>query len=155
MQELLDERLKLELSMRNGFLELAKSRHSMGSRAVCSLQLPSSTSEKCYEANYKVDRCLTERNGVETLSFYQQQTPSEETNEQNDGLRKRTQNKDSNKELKVVKTNSLRWFGILLPNSLKVGQQQFESSLNSAGKVASLQILLQKLLDEYKKLKEQ
>lgn len=140
-QELINTKLDVEKRMKNGFLNLAKARYSMGYKQVSGLQLPTEDWDD-FAAKVKVnhDECLRKENHVRFCYFSMSDGTSSSVETLDSALVNRKQ-KDSGdtKKSPDKRTDPLKWFGILVPTALRQSQQDFQKSAEVAIICANLQ----------------
>ncbi|KAM3833950.1 coiled-coil domain-containing protein 115 [Diretmus argenteus] len=162
--ELLEEkRATLNSLIEQGWFSMSKARYSMGNKQVSALQYAREIEPLvCVHArtldNSEVDFC-TER--VTQTCNNESARPVEDIGPQEEGVRRRikskkdsgekenSDNENSEKpstamEPQVVKGNQhsqdpLKWFGILVPQSLKQAQSSFKQVIELSADIASLQ----------------
>ena len=176
LEVLEDVREKLTNSMRNGFLSMSKARYSMGNKAVGEMQ---------YARNMTASTMVFEREngsskdgeshllaGVEGFEVLfdanESKTEINESliNNEKPGLRQRT-HKGTTKDLEESKTQTkfssskrksidpLKWFGVLVPGSLKDCQREFKNACSLVCEVTRLEQELEKIMEDYEKLKNE
>ncbi|CAD6236364.1 GSCOCG00008142001-RA-CDS [Cotesia congregata] len=136
--ELMDERIaltiQLENQMRDGHIELAKARYIRGKESVGLLQVPQDTTiNSLFNLETKYTNDDTNKS-ITTANF--------------DISMK---NKDS-----IENQDPIRWFGVLVPQSLKTAQKRFQESIYISAKIANIDAELETIrkdFDESKKLK--
>ena len=131
-QNLLETKIMLEKVMKEGFINLAQARYSSG-RSISSLQLPNEDWEP-FEANAKVmkSECVRQEINVKFnyLSLELGPTPKKSGKVENlDSTlinRKKQETEVKNEKKKV---DPLKWFGVLVPTSLKQSQKHFDKAI--------------------------
>ncbi|KAH0568262.1 coiled-coil domain-containing protein 115-like [Cotesia glomerata] len=136
--ELMDERIaltiQLENQMRDGHIELAKARYIRGKESVGLLQVPQDTT-------------------INSLFNLETKYTNDDTNKSIT-----TVNFDISMKSKdnIENQDPIRWFGVLVPQSLKTAQKRFQESIYISAKIANIDAELEtirKNFDESKKLK--
>ena len=141
-QNLVNVKLMLEQTMKEGFIGLAQSRKNMsGPTSVSSLQLPTEEWEP-FEADMKVHKSECVRQEIKVkLNYLSLESGSASLVVENldSGLVKRGQkSKIEQQQVKKAK-NPLNWFGVLVPNSLRQSQKHFMKSTELAVEATNLQ----------------
>ncbi len=171
----------LTTAMRNGFLSMSKARYSMGNKAVGEMQyarkmtastfvlerdscpseddkekikLELSDCEVVFDGDKKKLMCK----GVESL-----------VENERPGLRERGVAKNHQEEIeggglelksetefssRKESTDPLKWFGVLVPTSLKDCQKDFKIACRLSCEIAQLEQELDRIMDDYYNLKE-
>ena len=164
-QNLIDTKLMLEQLMKEGFMGLAQSRYTMGrSSSISCLQLPNEEWEP-FDANLKVKRseCLRQEINVKfnylSLDYDAEPNVVENLDSQLVNRKKSKTEKETTKT-SVGKKDPLKWFGVLLPNTLKQSQKNFTRAIeltveasNIQNEVGAVMARRQFLLRHLKKLK--
>lgn len=129
MEEQMVANLQLEQSLRNGKLELAKTRMLRGKENIGMIQVPI----------YKDD--------ISPL-FNLETSPPEENSSAfpQFSISLKSQSSDENN------SDPLKWFGILVPQSLKSAQKYFQDATYNAVKIANLKAEHSSLMNEIKTL---
>ena len=169
-------------AMRNGFLSMSKARYSMGNKAVGEMQysrnMTASTlvseRDSCSSKDDK-NKLKTVLKGFEVL-FDGDKTKNETCKEVEDlvenerpGLRQRGAAKSHQGETdgggpggktetefasRKKTTDPLKWFGVLVPSSLKDCQKEFKTACCLSCEIAQLEEELVRIMGDYHKLKE-
>jgi len=159
-EDILSERVALDSEMKDAYINMAKSRYSMGNWSVGTSQLP--TEQATVEPLYRVCR----HDGSPFAEFHLTSTKNEDSvGETQPELRKRGKSEkkeDQNGEVEEeeckkkdkLQRDPLAWFGILVPATLKESQKGFQRSLHRLCKLATFQNELHMLSIEYKDLME-
>ena len=164
-QNLIDTKLMLEQLMKEGYMGLAQSRYTMGrSSSISCLQLPNEEWEP-FDANLKVKRseCLRQEINVKfnylSLDYDAEPNVVENLDSQLVNRKKSKTEKEITKT-SVGKKDPLKWFGVLLPNTLKQSQKNFTRAIeltveasNIQNEVGAVMARRQFLLRHLKKLK--
>ncbi|XP_046562419.1 LOW QUALITY PROTEIN: coiled-coil domain-containing protein 115-like [Haliotis rubra] len=162
------EQAKLEQYMKDGYLNLSRARYTMGVKSVSATQLPD-----------EMDPLLTVLvNGEkeDTTFEFQKPVPRSKDSVKDDIIRKRNvKEKHSDGDAPEVETigsagdssdaakdkssgekpnhvDPLKWFGVLVPQTLRRSQSSFQEASSLAVTVANLKLKLGNLTEEYKKL---
>ncbi|XP_074103515.1 coiled-coil domain-containing protein 115 [Cotesia typhae] len=136
--QLMDERIaltiQLENQMRDGHIELAKARYIRGKESVGLLQIPQ---EDTINSLFNLETKYTNDDTNKSIS---------------------TVNFDISMKSKdnIENQDPIRWFGVLVPQSLKQAQKKFQESIYISAKIANIDAELETIrkdFDESKKLK--
>lgn len=165
-EELVGCKVKLEEAMKPGFVHIAKSRYIMGNKTVCSLQLPTEDSAE-FDALVTVKR-EAPSNDRDSIGFHIQTVDpnsAEMSSSDHKTLRKR---KDTSSEVCTDSditdvalskgspsqhyVNPLNWFGVLVPQNLKIAQTCFKTTLPLVMECAHVQSKIQGKQLEYQRL---
>lgn len=116
--ELVEEKVSVTVQMeellREGHIELAKARYVRGTDTVGILQIPAETGQ--IESLFEVHRYSDDEQ-----SFPQLEVISKKVN-------------DSGKDIQ----DPIKWFGVLVPQSLRNAQKRFQAALQLSGKCANV-----------------
>ena len=167
-QNLIDTKLMLEQLMKEGYMGLAQSRCTMGRSSISCLQLPNEEWEP-FDANLKVKRSECLRQEINVKFNYLSLDYDADSNVVVENLDSQLVNRKKSKTEKettttktssVVKKDPLKWFGVLLPNTLKQSQKNFTRAIeltveasNIQNEVGAVMARRQFLLRHLKKLK--
>lgn len=142
--ELLEEKIllsiQIENKLREGHIELAKARYIRGKESVGMLQIPSEENE--VKPLFELETKFNESNGKENSE--KEEFPTFDISFK----------KSDNQEEEIQ--NPLKWFGVLVPQSLKSAQKHFQDAIFLSVKLANVQSELNKVTgktDSLKKLK--
>ncbi|XP_062599745.1 coiled-coil domain-containing protein 115-like [Saccostrea cucullata] len=159
LASLYQEQEKLNDQIKDGFWNMSRARYSMGVKFVGMDQIH----EEDMQASTKVKVTGEEEEEEMFAAFTSLGITEDETNEvENVGLRKRNVgNSEENSSPPDKKTTTkkkgqhdpLKWFGVLVPPSLRQCQKQFKSSLETTIAIANLKQKLLLLKSEYSDLK--
>ena len=167
-QDLIQVKLQLEEQSKLGFIGLAQSRKLMGgSNSVSHLQIPSEDStdfiarfktkkeeQKCYSGdatfNYfslqdgNIDQLVEELDSDLVLTQRKKQDNNEETD---------ANSCNTKKNLPSAK-DPIKWFGVLVPNSLRQTQAAFIKALELSVESANIQSQMKSTIERQKYLSE-
>ncbi|XP_067658913.1 coiled-coil domain-containing protein 115-like [Haliotis asinina] len=163
------EQAKLEQYMKDGYLNLSRARYTMGVKSVSATQLPD-----------EMDPLLTVVvNGEKEDSEFQFQKTSIKSSKdtvKDDTVRKRNVKeqhsdgdspvvetigtagdssddaKDKSSSEKPRRVDPLKWFGVLVPQTLRRSQSSFQEASSLAVTIANLKLKLGNLQKEYQEL---
>ena len=131
-QNLLETKIMLEKVMKEGYINLAQARYSSG-RSISSLQLPNEDWEP-FEANAKVmkSECVRQEINVKFNYLSLELGPTTKKSGKVENLdstliNRKKQEKEVKNEKKKV--DPLKWFGVLVPTSLKQSQKHFDKAI--------------------------
>lgn len=158
LSSLYQEQEKLNDQMKDGFWNMSRARYNMGVRFVGMDQIH----EERMQALTKVK---VEEEGTDVFEGYSSLSVSEENIQvETVGLRKRNVGQSPEPSPPLVspdpstKTkrqhNPIKWFGVLVPPSLRQCQNQFKSSVETTIAVANLKQKLMQLKSEYVNLQK-
>ena len=120
----------VETSANNGYLLLAKTRYTNGSQCVATSKLPTEDSNE-FSALSTVSRSSSDEVGrASQLELVQQPVDRDE------GF-----------------VDPLKWFGVLIPNSLQLARDRFNKSLDYVIESANIQLRLHQVLCNLIRLK--
>ncbi|KAM9344230.1 coiled-coil domain-containing protein 115 [Pholidichthys leucotaenia] len=172
--ELLEQkRSSLESLIEQGWFSMTQARYTMGNKQVSSLQYPSVTEPLvCVHTrkldNGEVEFCIERLCNKESIK---DQRSIENIGPQEEGVRRRnklkmdtTEKESSEKtsdekasEMKTIRKHDqnpqqdpLKWFGVLVPQSLKQAQSSFKQALEVSAEIASLQTAVLNSREELK-----
>ncbi|XP_028407059.1 coiled-coil domain-containing protein 115-like [Dendronephthya gigantea] len=172
----------LTSTMRNGFLLMSKARYSMGNKSVGELQyarnMKASTLviERDFQSrNEDEDDVETDLKGFEVVfdldkAKNENERGGDVVENEKPGLRQRVTGKDQREDLMEddedrarkggfmdgkKTTDPLKWFGVLVPTSLRECQRDFKTACRLSGEAAQLEQELDTIINDYAKLKEE
>ncbi|GFR05992.1 uncharacterized protein TNCT_444671 [Trichonephila clavata] len=175
LQSILMERKYLEANLKEGYINMAKSRYLMRGRKIDIHQVDSNS----LTSSFRVSSYLDVDDAVQDVTFLNY-NPIDNSAQENtrSKLKHRSVNSDDelNEKIQQVSLSDseegndktyasmkdsisldyadpLKWFGILVPDSLRTCQSHFKQSLVTAIKITSLQNKLMTLQVKYKDLK--
>ncbi|XP_060913251.1 coiled-coil domain-containing protein 115 [Labrus mixtus] len=164
--ELLEEkRAALNSLIEQGWFSISKARYSMGNKQVSALQFASEIEPLvCVHArtldNGEVDFCTEKVQQKCSNEPEKHETPIEDVGPQEEGVRRRIKPKNDTMEKEECEEASskkspeitpvsrserspqqdpLKWFGILVPQSLKQAQSSFKQVIELSAEIATLQ----------------
>uniref|UniRef100_A0A6V7HME7 Vacuolar ATPase assembly protein VMA22 n=1 Tax=Bracon brevicornis TaxID=1563983 RepID=A0A6V7HME7_9HYME len=119
--------IQLENHLRDGHLEMAKSRYIRGKESVGLLRIPQDT---------------------EITSLFDLETSYQEEHEDEPvDVPRFSINLKDKEELKNIQ-DPLKWFGVLVPQSLRTAQKRFQESLYLAARISDIGAKLNVIVDE-------
>ncbi|XP_054905572.1 coiled-coil domain-containing protein 115 [Poeciliopsis prolifica] len=167
--ELLEEKRKtLNSLIEQGWFSISKARYSMGNKQVSALQFANemeplvSVHVRTLE-NDKVEFCAVRSSQKCSDGFVKESSSIEDIGPQEEGVRRRKNAKSDVAEKKTSEDVSskkvsevnpgkkrdhnpqqdpLKWFGILVPQSLKQAQSSFQQVIELSAEIAALQIVV-------------
>lgn len=164
LQNIVLEKQYLDANLKEGYINMAKSRYLMRGQKISTLQINTSK----LVPSFKVLTSSDSVEGVEYLNYQSLELPvgnptKRRSQEEIEGLSEKLKNTsmDSNagekddSETSNECSDPLKWFGVLVPESLRICQSRFKQATETALKIASLQNQLRGLGDKYKELKLQ
>ncbi|XP_014886597.1 coiled-coil domain-containing protein 115 [Poecilia latipinna] len=176
--ELLEEKRKtLNSLIEQGWFSISKARYSMGNKQVSALQFanemePLVSVHVRTLQNDKVEFCAERSSQKCNDEFVKEPTPIEDIGPQEEGIRRRKTTKSDTAEKKTSEDISsekspevnpgrkrdhnpqqdpLKWFGILVPQSLKQAQSSFKQVIELSAEIAALQIVVLNARQELKR----
>lgn len=129
MEEKVAATVELEKSLRNAQIELAKARLIRGKEAIGPSQIPIHSEN--ISSLFELESVMTEQNGCSVPQF-------------DISLKQDSDNSQ----------NPLKWFGILVPQSLKSAKKYFQDSVYLSVKVANVQAKLITVLNEIESVRK-
>ncbi|XP_022078271.1 coiled-coil domain-containing protein 115 isoform X2 [Acanthochromis polyacanthus] len=173
--ELLEEkRATLNSLIEQGWFSMSKARYSMGNKQVSVLQYASEMKPLvCVNArmqdNGEVQFCTEQQTEKSSKESAKDLRPAEDIGPQEEGVRRRNKPKKTEKdpsedasskkapEVSPVRKSEhnpqqdpLKWFGILVPQSLKQAQSSFKQVIELSAEIATLQIAVLNTRQELK-----
>ncbi|KAK3920842.1 Coiled-coil domain-containing protein 115, partial [Frankliniella fusca] len=147
MQQVVEKKLKLQELIQTGSINLAKSRYIMGNRNVSSSQLPTEETAPFF-ALRKVESSYLEDDGTKTPIFTLLiNQPLKKTKSTN-----APESQDCSEDTRPS-PDPLQWFGVLVPQNLRVAQDSFQKAVDISIEIANLQSNLESLRVEFCTLK--
>ncbi|XP_046403635.1 coiled-coil domain-containing protein 115-like isoform X2 [Ischnura elegans] len=163
MEELVKTKVEMEKNMSEGFILLAKARMLMGKERISMMQVPSDDEQmvarycicreesseeilplaKRMEASLKLNSNNTDAKEKSDNAMQLRRRKGEphyEVGEEKEGTRSILSQEPT--RLAVVKKSDLKplkWFGVLVPNELKIAQKAFEKSVSLSVECANIQ----------------
>ncbi|XP_034248958.1 coiled-coil domain-containing protein 115-like [Thrips palmi] len=143
MQQVVQQKLKLQEHIKAGSINLAKSRYIMGQRNVSTSQLPTQDSEP-FRALRKVQRSVSQENGIDTNVFSSivNEPPKKQKSEKAGEL----EECDGDSR---TSSDPLHWFGVLVPQNLRLAQSSFKKAVDLSVQIVNLQMQLEALRIEF------
>ncbi|XP_062522488.1 coiled-coil domain-containing protein 115-like [Corticium candelabrum] len=155
--------------LENGHLSLSQARYSRGVKSVSSLQFPSEMSAAATTSVHNDENGIqimlhqmTTESVTLTPNLTESDPPTEDTQlRHRKGHAKETRvetvsaKKEAKKEEKVARatySDPLKWFGVLVPLSLRSAKKSFSEGVEMIVELANLQIKLECLRTEYGQL---
>jgi hypothetical protein len=172
--KLYKEQANLENMMKNGFLMMSRARYNMGTKSVGISQYD----ERNMKASKMVSMTTDDVNGRKTFEFVNPSDctfdSSDESNELkgSSGLRQRKNvgservetlgpegdqliSNDSNSKNCKIDNDPIKWFGVLVPQSLRQSQGYFKQATETVLNVSNLKMKVLDLKDKYKSLQKE
>ncbi|XP_008302307.1 coiled-coil domain-containing protein 115 isoform X2 [Stegastes partitus] len=175
LESLEEKRATLNSLIEQGWFSMSKARYSMGNKQVSALQYASEIEPLvCVNArtqdNGEVQFC-TERPTQKSSKESAKDLPIEDVGPQEEGVRRRNKPKKDIREKEASEDASskkapeanpvrksdhdpqqdpLKWFGILVPQSLKQAQSSFKQVIELSAEIATLQIAVLNTRQELK-----
>ena len=167
-QDLIQVKLQLEEQSKLGFIGLAQSRKLMGgSNSVSHLQIPSEDStdfiarfktkkeeQKCYSGDATFDYFSLQDGNIDQLveeldsDLVLNQRKTQDDTEETEAI-----SCNKKKNLPEAK-DPIKWFGVLVPNSLRQTQVAFVKALELSVECANIQSQIQSTMERQKYLSE-
>lgn len=164
MEDLMKCKHQMEEAMKSGYFNIAKTRYITGNKTVCTLQLPSE--DKDVSALSTIISQREDMSGVQYKRYeLQTMSPSSKLSQENETkgetVRKRTNVSDNEKESSSDSTDvkntkyedPIKWFGILVPQNLRLAQSSFKLALEFSVENANIQAELDACLSKYQELR--
>ena len=154
-QNYIDTKLKLEQFMKEGFITMAQARNSMGGPCtVSALQLPNEDWED-FEATKKVSLSESKRQEINVKFNYLSletgsNTKPDKVENLDSGLvnrKNKTEIKDDDKK-KVKAKDPLKWFGVLVPQTLRQSQKHFSKAIELSVEATNIRNEIRGLLGQ-------
>ncbi|XP_031848579.1 vacuolar ATPase assembly protein VMA22 [Nomia melanderi] len=130
MEEKINVNIQMENMLRDGHIELAKAKYIRGKESISILQVPDD--EEKVVALFELETNLTEETGKIIPNF---------------DLSLKKSDKDGDEI-----PDPIKWFGVLVPQSLRIAQKRFQESLFLAVRSANIQAEIVSVLDKLKSL---
>lgn len=158
MRNIMLERQYLDGNLKDGFINMAKSRYLMRGQKISRHQINTSN----LLASKKVISNDNSVNEVKFNSFHilKKESPgaSGEVTTKMDSFNDSGDSDSENpyrNEISSSVENPLYWFGLLVPDALKSCQSRFEQALETSVKIATLQNELKALCESYRNLRQE
>ncbi|XP_076656531.1 vacuolar ATPase assembly protein VMA22 [Halictus rubicundus] len=130
MEEKINVNMQMENMLRNGHIELAKAKYIRGKESISVLQIPDD--EEKVVTLFELETKLTEETGKIIPNF---------------DLSLKKLDKDGDEI-----PDPIKWFGVLVPQSLRIAQKRFQESLFLAVRSANIQAEIGSVLEKLKTL---
>ncbi|XP_065199992.1 coiled-coil domain-containing protein 115 [Planococcus citri] len=143
-------KVNIENYVRSGCIDLAKARYINGNRSISALQLPTEDALGV-QAKFKVSP-----EEVEGKPNFQRYQSAENLNLDDKGLSSSFKSIDLNSpddKSKRFSNDPLKWFGFLVPQSLRQSKSTFEKCLEIVVENVNVQLELQHSIQRYKELR--
>lgn len=147
MQQVISHKMKLQEHIKMGSINLAKSRYIMGNRNVSASQLPTEDSMP-FDALCRVEHSSSLVDDVETSIF----TLNNVEPKTKKKLGKCDELSDCVNDSQPS-CDPLHWFGVLVPQNLRMAQTSFKRAIELSAEIASLQAHLESIRIEFCTLK--
>ncbi|XP_058499629.1 coiled-coil domain-containing protein 115 isoform X1 [Solea solea] len=163
LQILEEKRAAVNSLIEHGWFSMSKARYSMGNKQVCSLQYASDIEPlvcvhvRSHDSG-EVEFCTESGDDVRSVvDIGPQEEGIRRRNKPKDVVAEKEESDEVGSEKATVKKNEqdprqdpLRWFGILVPQSLKQAQAAFKQAIELSAEVATLQTSVLKSRQELK-----
>lgn len=130
MEEKININVQMEKILRDGYIELAKAKYIRSKESISVLQVP--VDDERVVTLFELETKLTEETGKIIPNF---------------DISLKSLDKDA-EEIQ----DPIKWFGVLVPQSLRIAQKRFQESLYLAVRAANVQAELTSVLDKLKSL---
>ncbi|XP_076765835.1 vacuolar ATPase assembly protein VMA22 [Xylocopa sonorina] len=130
MEEKININVQMEQILRDGYIELAKAKYIRGKESISILQVP--VDDERVVTLYELETKLTDETGKIIPNF---------------DLSLKIIDKDQDEIQDPIK-----WFGVLVPQSLRIAQKRFQESLYLAVRAANVQAEITSVLDKLQSL---
>ncbi|KOC63501.1 Coiled-coil domain-containing protein 115 [Habropoda laboriosa] len=130
MQEKVNVNVQMENILRDGYIELAKAKYIRGKESISVLQVP--VDDEKVVSLFELETKLTEETGIIIPNF---------------DISLKTLGKGEDEIQDPIK-----WFGVLVPQSLRIAQKRFQESLCLAVRAANIQAEVTSVLDKLQSL---
>ncbi|XP_015120308.1 coiled-coil domain-containing protein 115 [Diachasma alloeum] len=137
MEEKVVTTIQLENHLRDGHLELAKARYIQGKETVGMLRVPQ-------------DTAITSLFNLETS--YPEHS-DDETEPSTSPIPRFSINLKDREEIKEIQ-DPLKWFGVLVPQSLKTAQKRFQESLYLSARISDIGAELNVISKDFEAVKK-
>ena len=160
-QNYIDTKLQLENFMKEGFITMAQARNSMGGPStVSALQLPNEDWED-FEATKKVTLSECKRQEINVKFNYlslETGATSKTVENLDSGLvnrKNKTEGKEDDDQKKQKVKDPLKWFGVLVPQTLKQSQKHFSKAVELSVEATNIRNEIRGLLGQRQYLTRQ
>lgn len=153
MNQYIQCKINIENYIRSGCIDLAKARYINGNRRISALQLPTEDSAGV-KAKFKV---LPTQNEGKT-NFQKYESMDSLINFDDDDISSSIKNMDLNSsddKTRRFSNDPLKWFGVLVPQSLRQSKTTFEKCLDIVVESVNVQLELGQSVERYKELRKQ
>uniref|UniRef100_A0A8D8U0X9 Vacuolar ATPase assembly protein VMA22 n=1 Tax=Cacopsylla melanoneura TaxID=428564 RepID=A0A8D8U0X9_9HEMI len=153
MNEYIVHKYQMETLVKSGCLHLAKARYiARRPNYISTLQLPTSDTTKDIKALYHVtsiqeEDCPNEEDEIDKENDTNKENlpPSKGKSDKEEPISKTSSFELIKHEKELKENNPLKWFGVLVSQSLKSGQTDFQKCIELSIHIANLQLKLQRL----------
>ena len=154
-QNYIDTKLQLEQFMKEGFITMAQARNSMGGPStVSALQLPNEDWED-FEATKKVSLSECKRQEINVkFNYLSLETGSNAKSDKVENLDSGLVNRQNKTEIanddkkKIKAKDPLKWFGVLVPQTLKQSQKHFSKAVELSVEATNIRNEIRGLLGQ-------
>lgn len=169
--ELYKEQANLENIMKNGFLMMSRARYNMGAKSVGVSQYDENNmkaSKVVLITDNDDDNCVNKMfelvNSNSCLDESLKDPVSEGLRQRKSGGKEKVETIGSENEEQLTQKNSnntkknsdpIKWFGVLVPQSLRQSQAYFKQATDSVIKVSNLKSKVMHLKEHYKSLQKE
>lgn len=169
--ELYKEQANLENIMKNGFLMMSRARYNMGAKSVGVSQYDENNmkaSKMVLITDNDDDNCVNKMfelvNANSCLDESLKDPVSEGLRQRKSGGKEKVETIGSENEEQLTQKNSnntkknndpIKWFGVLVPQSLRQSQAYFKQATDSVIKVSNLKSKVMHLKEQYKSLQKE
>lgn len=130
MQEKIDIDVQMEKILRDGYIELAKAKYIRGKESISVLQVP--VDNERVVTLFELETKLTEETGKIVPNF-------------DISLKRLDKSEDEIQD-------PIKWFGVLVPQSLRIAQKRFQESLYLIVRAANIQAEIASVVDKLQSL---
>ncbi|XP_039631218.1 coiled-coil domain-containing protein 115 [Polypterus senegalus] len=177
LESLQEKRGSFNALIEQGWFSLSKARYSMGNKCVSALQYGHEMAPLVYVKSSSLNKgqiefCIERQD----LKLPEETLPVEVIGPKEEGVRRRktaqkieekndvaqpeqaphsNEKSESEKKAKSQHQDPLRWFGVLVPQTLKQAQSSFKEVIKLAAEIATLQTQIEATRAEFRTLLEQ
>ncbi|CAK9795104.1 Coiled-coil domain-containing protein 115 [Anthophora quadrimaculata] len=130
MQEKVNVNVQMEKILRDGYIELAKAKYIRGKESISVLQVP--MDDERVVSLFELETKLTEETGKIIPNF---DISFKNLDKSEDEIQ-----------------DPIKWFGVLVPQNLRIAQKRFQESVYLAVRAANIQAELTSVLDKLQSL---